>query len=186
MIVSVDVAGLDRLANLLGAAGNQAPHALRRAVNHTGDKARTVMVRTLTLQTGLKRGVIVRAMKVNRANFGSLVYAIRSKGGNVSLKFFGARETRSGVSAAPKGQRRIYAASFLKGGRFPKRVPLQMGGHVFIRTGGAPRLPIQKVKSGVYIPNEMVEGATRSAFLSVVSASLPARVEHELMRVLGP
>ncbi|GJE45316.1 hypothetical protein [Methylobacterium soli] len=50
--------------------------ALTRALNHTGDKARTQMTRALTAQTGLKRTVIVKALRVTRASPGVLTYTI--------------------------------------------------------------------------------------------------------------
>jgi hypothetical protein len=193
MIVTVKTEGLDRLANMLAAAGPKARDAIRRALNHSGMKARTQMIRALTAQTGLKRAVIVRALKVSRAvhggdmaspGSGGLTFAIRSAGGNIRLKFFGARETRAGVSAAPRGQRRTYPGAFIKGGRFPRRVPLKLGGNVFRRIGPG-RRPIAQIRSGVFIPEEMVEGASRDAFLGTVESSLPARLSHELLRILG-
>ena len=84
-----------------------------------GDRATPVMVRVLTKQTGLPRRTIAKALKRSRAG---QAYTIRSAGGDVSLKYFKARETQKGVSAAPWGQRRIYAGTFTKGGRFPNRV----------------------------------------------------------------
>lgn len=193
MIVTIDTKGFDRLHNMLAAAGPKARDAIRRALNHTGAKAKTQMIRALTAQTGLKRGVIVRALKVSRAvhggdmsspGSGGLAFAIRSAGGNIRLKFFGARETRKGVTAAPRGQRQLYAGAFIKGGRFPRRVTLKFGGNVYRRAGGS-RLPIQQIRSGVFIPEEMVEGASRDAFLGTVESSLPARLSHELLRILG-
>lgn len=186
--VRVDASALERLGNMIGAAGKMAPVGIARALNHTGDKARTQMVRTLTDQTGLKRKVIVKALQVNRAaqggGAGGLVYTIRSRGGNIRLKYFGARETRAGVSAAPWGARRVYLGTFIKGGRFPNRVSLSMGGHVFRRTGLS-RLPIEGGRSGLYIPKEMVTGATAGAFFQVVQRDLPPRLVHELARILG-
>ncbi len=195
MIVQVDAAAFMRLSNMLGAAGAGARHAIRRAINHTGDRAKTQMIRALTAQTGLKRGVIVRALRVTRAahggaldgaGSGALSYAIRSKGGNIALKHFRARETRAGVSAAPLGRRQVFAGTFIKGGAFPKRVALSKGGgHVFRRVAGARRLPVEKVRSGVFIPEQMTEGATADAFHAMVNAALPARMEHELGRIIG-
>ncbi|UDL95492.1 phage tail protein [Lichenihabitans sp. PAMC28606] len=183
--VKVDPAQLERLANMIGAIGKSAPAAIARAVNHTGDKARTQMIRTLTTQTGLKRAVIVKALHVTKASgAGSMAYTISSHGGDISLKYFGARETAKGVSAAPFGQRQVFAGTFMKGGRFPKRVPLKLGGEVFQRDG-ASRLGIHKIKSGVYIPKEMVSGATAAAFRSVVESDLPDRLTHELLRAIG-
>lgn len=183
--VKADAAQLQRIANLIGAAGKNAPAAIARAVNHTGDKARTQMTRALTVQTGLKRQTIVRALRVTRASQSSLSYGIRSAGGDVSLKYFGARETRAGVSAAPWGRRRVYAGTFLKGGRFPRRVAItKLHGQVMERTG-AGRLPIAKQKSGLFIPQEMVTGATAAAFREVAERDLPDRLAHELLRVIG-
>ncbi|MDV2967812.1 hypothetical protein RZ532_17605 [Nitratireductor aquimarinus] len=177
------VAGLKRFENQIGALGEKAPHALQRAVARTGDMARTQVVRALTKQTGLKRKVIVRAVKVTRPSFGSLNYVMRTRGGDIALKYFSARETRKGVSASPFGKRKVFAGTFIKAGRFPSRVSLDMGGHVFLRSGKS-RFPVEKQKSGVVIPAEMVKGQTAEAFQASVRANLPRRVEHELGRLL--
>lgn len=97
---------------------------------------------------------------------------------------FSPRETRAGVSAAPWNKRGIWAHSFIKGGKFPNRVPLKMNGQVFWRLGKS-RSPIAKVKSGLYIPREMVTGQSEATFNAVVQRDLPPRLEHELRRVLG-
>jgi hypothetical protein len=182
--VSLDATDLTRVGNLMAAAGKNAPGAIRRAINHTGDKARTQVIRALTGQTGLKRKTIVRAVKVTRASAGGMAYVLTTRGGNVALKFFGARETRAGVSAAPWNARQVFAGAFIRGGRFPARVPLKLGGQVFKRAGSG-RLPIAWQKSGLFIPKEMVEGQTRSAFMGVVVRDLPARAAHELLRTIG-
>lgn len=162
-------------------AGAKAPMAIRHAVNRTGDMADTQVVRMLTAQTGLKRKTIRKAVKRKRAGVGGLVYRLQSAGGDVGLGYFGARETAKGVSAAPWGKRRIYPHTFIKGGRFPNRKTLNMGGQVFMAAGR--RLPIFKIKSGLYIPKEMVSGATARAFLTTVRAMLPVRLEHEFSRL---
>jgi hypothetical protein len=71
-----------------------------------------------------------------------------------------------------------------QGGHFPKRVALNLAGHVFER-GGAGRLPIIKQKSGLFIPREMVEGATAAAFVSTISTVLPARLKHEIGAIIA-
>lgn len=174
---------LARFGNQLAALDKKAPRALRSALAHTGDKARTQVRSALTTQTGLKRGVIVRAVKVTRPAFGDLQYIMRSSGGEISLKYFGARETRKGASAAPRGQRRVFPGAFMKGGRFPARVAARrLNGHVFKRTG-AGRLPIEKQKSDVVIPDEMVTGATEAAWRGQADG-LADRVGHEIGRLL--
>ena len=196
LFFSLDTSAIARLGNQISAAGAKAPLALARAINHTGGKAKTQMVRELTKQTGLKRGVIFRALKPMNASAGSLTYTITSRGGNVSLKYFGARETRPGVSAAPWNRRQVYFGAFMKAGWWPKRVSKgNWHGQVFRRTGGVTKNArdgssrkmdkFEKVRSGLFIPHEMVTGATAAAFHREVEASLPGRLSHELGRVLG-
>ena len=188
LFVTLDASALERLGNLIGAAGKNAKPALARAINHTGDKAKTQMTRALTAQTGLKRRVIVKALRVNKASPGALTYTIKSAGGNVGLKYFGARETRSGVSAAPWNNRSIYPHTFMKAGWWPNRVvKSNWNGQVFERTGSktANMDRFQKARSGLFIPEEMVKGATAEAFNSTAAADLPGRLEHELGRALG-
>lgn len=180
----VDVKGLQRFENMLGALGAEAPKAVNRALNRAGDMAQVRVVRTLAKQTGLPAKTIRKAVRVKRSTWADMTYTMRSAGGDVSLKFFKPRETRSGVSAAPFGQRQVFEGSFIKGGQFPRRVLLSMGDHVFQRDGLA-RLPIDKLDSGVVIPAEMVRGATRDVFEEIVEDVLPLRLDHEISRLLG-
>ncbi|SEQ48995.1 hypothetical protein SAMN05216548_10527 [Faunimonas pinastri] len=188
--VKLDDAQLARMANLLGAAGKNAGKAIVRAVNHTGDKARTRMVRTLTAQTGLKRKVIVRALKVDRASTGGpkgngarSAYVIRSRGGDISLKFFGAKEGPGGVTAKVRGKSWHDDHAFMTGGRWPNRTRLKLGGHVYKRLGRK-RIPIAEQRSGLFIPEEMITGESEAAFFEVVESDLTDRLVHEVGRLL--
>lgn len=203
-----DVSGIERLGNALGRLNSHEKHlVLQRAVNHTGDKARTKVIRALAKQTGLGYGVIRNAVRTGNAwgagadastfreGRGSLTYVLSSKGGDISLKFFKARETRPGVTAAPRGQRQLYAGAFIKGGQFPNRVDADgLNGHVYKRAGGKVkrvrgksvgkrRQPLEFQDSGVIIPVEMLQGASAEAFTSTVNAELPKRVMHEINRL---
>jgi hypothetical protein len=180
-MLEIDYSQIERLGELFKKAEREAPAAIARAIRRTGDMTATRVVRALTAQTGLKRQVIARAVKKQPAG---LTYSLKSRGGNVSLKYFKARETRKGVSAAPWNHRRVYAGAFIKGGRFPHRVGLKLGGQVFHRTGSG-RVPIARIKSGLFIPTEMVTGATAGEFLSAVRTILPARLQHEIAAILG-
>jgi hypothetical protein len=186
---------LQRFSNQLGELGARAPIALARALNHTGTKARTQVIRALTQQTGLKRSTIVRAVKVNKATAaaeqfgyaGSLTYTLTTHGGDISLKFFSPKETSAGVSAAPRGRRQLFAGTFTKGGRFPNRNGPVMGGHVFTNVSPkhAWRGKAQLQNSGVYIPDEMLQGSTAAAFDKVMGDELEARVSHEIGFLMG-
>ena len=182
--LKIDAAQWKMLEERVGKAGKNAPKALMRAINHTGKKAKTQMIRALVSQTGLKAKTMRKALKDKSASGAGGSYVIYSKGGNVRLKFFGARETRGGVSAAPWNKRKVFAGTFMRGGRFPKRKDIGMGGAV-LRRAGAGRLPLKTVKSGLYIPKEMVSGSSEAAFYSTAQRELAARLAHELGFMIG-
>ena len=148
--------------------------ALRRALNHTGDKVFTRVKRELQTQIGAPQSVIVRYGKVRkvRASNAAMQYLIIAKGGPIPLKHFGARQGATGVSAAPWHNRKLYKSAFVVG---------SLGGHAFWRKGKE-RLPIERI-AGPNVPKEMVKDQVAAAFQAVTASSLPARVEHEV-RVL--
>ena len=195
--IGMNFAGLERFHNMLAAAGKKAPQALRRAINHTGDKARTAMVRELAVQTGLKVGVMKRALKVSRASdggpsgfvagAGSLEYVIKSKGGNVGLKYFKPVERGGGVLASPWGQKKFFPGAFKKSGPpGHRRINPKFHGRVLRNAeGGNWGGKLVEAKSGLFIAEEMVSGATAATFYQIVERDLPARVEHELLRILN-
>lgn len=179
-----DIEGVRRFDNALKVIGSKKMHqAENRAVNRTGDMARTQVRRVLAKQTGLKRPSIVKAVKVSRSMPQTLTYEMRAHGGDISLKYFGARETRKGVSAAPFGQRKVFRSTFMQAGWWPNRVDKPgWNGQVFKRVS-SDKLPIEKQKSGVIIPAEMVKGATEVAFNTTVARVLPQRIKHEIKRL---
>jgi hypothetical protein len=126
--IKVDVRGLAAFAGKLSAAKGHMPKALAAAVQKVGPIATSQMKRVLPAQTGLKFKTINKALK-GRAQGANFV--IGSKGGDVRLKFFGARETAKGVTAAPWNSRRLYPATFIKSGWWPKRGKPVGHGQVF-------------------------------------------------------
>lgn len=187
MSVAFNASDVERIERAMMAAKERSHDAVRRAVNWTGERVETRAARALAKQTGLKVRTAKKALHqhVRRASFSSLSYVMRVTGGNVALKYFGARETNAGVSAAPWGHRGVFPHTFIKGGLFPRRVALRgLNGQVFQRAGTS-RLPISKVKSGLFIPTEAVKGETAHAFTSTVAALLPGRVEHEVAAILS-
>lgn len=177
---------LQRFSGALKALGDRkAAQVESRAVNRTGDMARTQVRRTLTKQTGLPRKTIVAAVKTKRSSAATRSYRMDAAGGDVALRFFQPKETARGVSAKPFGKRKVFAHTFMRGGLFPNRKELNLGGHVFmpnLAKHGWGR-PFTRQKSGVVIPAEMVKGATKEAFETTVERVLPQRIEHEIGRL---
>lgn len=179
---SLDIQQIERLVDLRRAM----PKIAARAINRTGAKATTAVVRALTVQTGLPRKTIKRAVKSQRASDRQLAFALKTRGGNINLRFFKARETIAGVSAAVLGKRIVVPHAFMKAGRFPKRVRFDskgrgkgMDGNVFVRKGKA-RLPIEGGRSGVYIPEQMLEGQSLAAFDTLVTSDLPVQLDRAI------
>ena len=127
-----DISGLRKFDRQIRDLNEKFPKVLPRIINQVGDRAKTRVVRAMVKQTGLKRDVIARAVKnPSRAFSGRLAYDLRSRGGNVRLKYFNPVETDVGVSATPWGRRTIYVGSFIKGGAFPDRkIVRKFDGHV--------------------------------------------------------
>ena len=185
-----DIGELSRFGNMLKVLStDQFNKVMVRSVNRAGDMAYKgrgpSVIRTLAKQTGLTQKLMRKAIKVRKANFVRLEYELRVEGGDISLRYFKPRETRRGVTAKVKGQRQLFDGAFMRAGRFPNRVDVSaFHGHVFQRAGSG-RFPIQKIKSGVFLPKELLTGETASGFNQIVRQALPRRVQHELNRVTG-
>ena len=171
--VRVDTRGFQRLVSVMERAGRNIKPALRRAINHTGDKARTQISRALVKQTGIKYGKVRQALRTVPASAATLVYRIIARGGYSSLKEFGPRQTMRGVSAAPWGKRHLFPHAF---------IAPSLGGHVFVRKGKG-RFPIHKL-FGPAIPAEMVKEQSKAAFELTVASELPARLAVEIDAIL--
>lgn len=176
---------LKKWANQIEKLNQDFPKVLPRIVNQVGRRAKTQVINNLTKQTGLKRSVIVRAVKESVSSSGSLKYSLETKGGFIRLKYLSPKETPPGVVAKPFGQSRLYAGSFFKGGKFPRRKVVQkFDGHVYRRLNPS-GTKITQVRSEVRIPEEMLSGATYSAFEQTAVPLLQQRVEAALKKLVG-
>lgn len=180
-MTTLTVAALDgnlrRYHNAIAAIGPEKARILfARVLNAEGDKMRTKVRRAVAKQTGLKRATVVRAIRRRGrgASPSDLTYELRARGGDIRVKFFRPREFRFGVRAFPRGQATRFAGSFMRGGQFPDRVPIRInrdGTGVFHRTGRG-RFPIAQTRSGVFIPDELVTGASEAAFNATPDAMM--------------
>lgn len=189
VVLDFDRRDLDRYGNSLTAlAAGDGRKAMVRALNHQGAKAFTQVKRTMVRQTGIPYGLITKGLRQKKAYAGSgsgngaiLEHTIIGTGKPLSLKYFKARQTEAGVSAAPWNKRRIFGGTFNTGGSFLKGRKVIAGGHVFSRVGRG-RLPLDK-KFGPGIAPELVKDQVALAFKGV-AFGLPARLDHEIRRLL--
>jgi len=159
------------------------PKVIPREINKVGNRAKTQVIRQLTKQTGLDRKVIVAAVgKPNQAKPGKLSYEMRTRGGNIRLKYLKPKETGGGVVAKPFGKATFYPGAFMMGGAVGNRKTVaKFDGHVMRRTKG--RL-YTFARSGVFIPKEMTSGATLAAFEKIAGPLLQERVEKVIAKLL--
>lgn len=168
------------------------PKVVPRIVNQVGNRSKTQVIRALTKQTGLPRKTIVKAIgNPGTARPGKLSYEMTTRGGDIRLKYFNAKETKKGVTASAFGKRTLYEGAFMKGGRFPRRVTVQQfNGHVYRRFGFGSRRDgskgdmLYQVRSGVFIPKELTTGETRAAFLRTAEPLLKQRIDAAIMKLL--
>ena len=170
-MATIDVSELEGWRRLCAVAPERSPDALKRAVNDAGNAARTQVVRTLGRQMGLPYAAVRQGLTIRPATR-EPVYEINSVGGYLSLQSFGAEQRRTGVSARPWGQRRVFRGTFMI---------RSLGGQVFRRTTRA-RFPIVKLW-GPAMPQEMVRGTVPGAFEAAVKERLPTRLAHHLERL---
>lgn len=179
--------GVEKMRSITKALANDAKlhPAMSRALNHTGGVARTAVYRALAPQTGLKIKTTRKAVRLIKSSPSTMVALLESTGGDVGLKHFGARETRGGVSAAPFGKRQVFPLTFIRGGRWPKRVALPYGNTVFqvTDTSNTWGRSFTKAQSGVVIPEEMIKGKSADEFNRIAETRLPKRVMHEIKRM---
>jgi len=176
---------LSEYGRRVGELKERFPKVLPRIVNQVGNRAKTVVIRELTKQTGLPRATIVRAIgNPSTAHPGKLYYDMTTRGGNIRLKFLRPKETPAGVVARPFGKPTLYPGSFMRGAHFPDRkdVP-RFNGHVYYRLNRS-GTKITFARSGVFIPKEMTTGATSAAFHRIAAPLLKERVEAALNKLV--
>lgn len=186
---------LARYTTQLAAIGAKANIAMRDTLNREGRAGRVKIRQALVRQTGLPARTIRKAVDPNTkpATAGRLEYKMTTYGGEISLKYFSPRETRSGVKHKSPKREGTIGGAFTKGGSFKKgrkaiNNPVATG-HVWMRStnrssrgirGGAVqrtasswdkasggKWPVEKQDSGVIIPVEMVSGESRQHFTAI-------------------
>ena len=165
----------------LGSTETMHRKVYRRALNKVGDKAYTRVIRAVGKQMGLKRGQVLTYGGVGkvRANFTRQDYQIVSRGEEVPLREFGAKQFSYGVRARPWGKATRFTGMFIMAGRWSSGDPIAQG-HVFQRVTSS-SLPIEK-QFGPSVPEEIVKNESAEAF-NRVADELPGRIAHEIAQV---
>ena len=184
--ITAQTAAVLDLMKALEPFGARLPNAQANVLNRVGTKTRNAVIPALTKQTGLSKRIITKAVKMARASPQNPRVMLITRGGEISLRYFGAHEEGGGVAATVKGDRMFYAGAFRRSGPKGRRqmVP-KLNGQVYVNEDGRRwRGHIRKIKSGVLIPAEMIRGETAKAFDRIVETDLLVEVERELVKLL--
>lgn len=143
-----------------------APQRIARSLNRAGVSARTVIVREIAKDMAITQNAVKKHVVTRDARPDKLHVSIEISGARISLKEFGARQTRRGVTANTGRGRQLYPSTFI----------VARNGHVFKREGRA-RLPIVKLH-GASLPHVFDKHAP--AALARGEEQLVKNLIHEL------
>jgi len=155
--------------------------ALRNAVNDTAKQVERQAERDVAKAASIpgkrvKAGIYIRPM----ATADLLEATVRGSKSPLPLKIFKAKETPAGVTVRIWGKKQVLPHAFIRGGKFPDRKDLGMGGHIFARIGKN-RSPIRKVP-GATIAEAMVQPAISNALVKLGQERMLVNLKRQLDR----
>ena len=182
---------LARYANQLGALGEVDGHrAMARAVNRTTDATYSRVVRAVSQQSSIKQALVrgsSRKVKAKPGGMGAIEGEIRAWGEPIPLREFNAKQFSYGVKARVYGKQTRFPGMFIFAGT-PRSGVFAGGGHVFentreknVKSGRNNKIERQ---DGPAVPTEMVRGTAKDEYERTVADMLPARLAHEIGRLL--
>lgn len=162
--------------------GSEGPAIMSRLLNEGGIVLRAATVAAETKQIGLPEKTVDTAQKAIPSSARSLKFTTVVQGGNVRLKYFGATEGGGGVTAHPWGEDKFYRGAWITSGPQSNRKPVpKLNGQVFNASGSSKWWQKFKgpVRSGAYLPDELVKGETAEVF----EAGAPILLEGIMTKV---
>lgn len=166
MIVTIDNASIQRVKQAIEGTGRKLRGELSVAVNKTAGKAKSIIAKQIgsELATPQKniRTVIRQGKRANEFEISTSVEVRKEQ--RISLREFGARQTRKGTSyRVSKSRGRSFIAGAFQGPK-PGLMKASWRGHVFKRVGKA-RLPIVKLMGpsawGVFVVGKRIGPSTQ-------------------------
>jgi hypothetical protein len=184
--ISIDARQLDNLSAALAHIKGGADTAIMRAINDSSRHTNTQLIKKIREKVAFKKVSDVKKFtKVKLAKKTALKGAvILNESARISLRYFGARQTKKGVSyrIAKDGKRPMIRGAFQ--GPKPGVMKASWKGNVFRRVGKA-RLPIIKLQGpspwGVTVKAELDKAQAIES-----QAHLYRRLQHHVGFLLRP
>ncbi|ENN93217.1 hypothetical protein [Bartonella bovis] len=162
----------------------QAPRlhwALRNAINTTAKQVERFAEKKVAQVSSIPPKRVKKGVYINgKATAKFLEADIIGSASPLPLKIFKARETKRGVIYKIFGKREVMPHGFIRGGKFPERVNLKMGGHVFTRTSGD-KFPIAK-QEGTSIAYVMSKPKVSSSIEHHARERLTKNIQSQIAR----
>ncbi|MFM2445593.1 MAG: Aurantimonas phage AmM [Pseudomonadota bacterium] len=165
--------------------GQRAQAALRRAINHTGNKAFTRTRREISRVSSVPQKVLTQGdgkhgprLTKRPASGGSLEYVITGSGKAIRIKHYSPRRMAKGYRFTIWQQHKHFKSAFWIGKGAKWAAGHLKDGNFYVRVGKA-RFPVHAMW-GATVSKEIIKAEVVLAFERVVSADLPKRVMHEI------
>lgn len=165
--------------------------AIARAINHTLAKAKTAASRDIRSEYNVKAKELKSALAINKASRKWHEGMLIATGRPLPLIAFGARQTRKGVTVNVMGQRKLVRGAFIATMQSGHRGAFARGkysGYQFefrnkrIKKQGND-LAINELTT-TSVPKMMQNNAVLTALQKGLEQDFPARLEHEMSRLL--
>lgn len=178
--MSIDAKDVKRLQESLGKRAKRLPQELAVAVNAATKKGRSEINKEIRKELAVKAASLNRVLKqTKKATKASGTAQITlNKEQRLSLKDFGARQNKAGVSykISPKKGRKLIAGGFM--GPKPGVTAIKLRGNAFKRMGKT-RLPIVKLMGaspwGAWHVNKL-----RTPMTKIIQAELKKQIERRI------
>jgi hypothetical protein len=165
---------------------------IARAINHTAAKAKTAASRQIRDRYKIRAKDLKPAIKVHKANRTNLEAAVMAVGRPLPIYAFGARQTKRGVSVNVMGKRQVIRSAFVATMKSGHTGVFARGGYKGYqfdfrrqrvqRTG--PDLSINEITTSS-VPKMMANEIVISHLERIMSEQFPARLQHEVSRMLA-
>ena len=183
-MIGIETKGVKELQRALGDQAKRLPRELATAVNATAKATRRQMAKEVTKELAAPVKTVASTLsQPKKASASTLSAAVRlSKTKRISLKEFGARQTKAGVSAKiSKSRGRTTIPGGFQGPK-PGVMKVSWRGNAFKRVGKS-RLPIVKLQGpspwGVYVKR----GATKAS-KDFAAAELEKQIQRRVRAVM--
>lgn len=146
-MINLKLHGIDKLKAALGAAQEKLPREVATALNATAKVVKREMARDVTQELAVSQSVVMKTLsqrkKASKTSLSALVVLAKTR--RISLRQFGARQTKKGVSyKISKTDGRKFIPGAFQGPK-PGVMKASWRGTVFKRAGKE-RLPIIKLQ----------------------------------------